>query len=150
MAFRVAVGADHGGFDLKKELAAYLQSAGHRVLDCGTDSKASCDYPVFSFKTAEAVARKEADVGLLICRSGIGMAICANKVKGIRAACCETVEQARLGRAHNNANVLVLGADLIDPEMARKVLTAFLETPFEGGRHQRRVDQIDAYDRAHV
>ena len=149
MAYRIAVGADHGGVDLKSTLIAYLKAQGHTVKDFGTHTKDACDYPEFSFVTAEAVASGDYDAGVLICRSGIGMAMCANKVRGIRAARCETVKQAELARAHNNANVLVLSGDFINEETARKVLQTFLETPFEGGRHQRRVQQINDYDAKH-
>lgn len=149
MAYRIALGADHGGVDLKQELAGVLKSKGHTVKDFGTNSKDSCDYPTFSFVTAEAVAHSSFDFGVLVCRSGIGMDICANKVPGIRAARCETVTQAKLSRAHNDANVLVLAADFINSETAKAVLQTFLETEFEGGRHQRRVQLINDYDGKH-
>jgi len=146
VARRVAMGADHGGFELKEMLAQFLKSKGCTVKDFGTFSKESCDYPVFSFATGEAVASGEFDYGVLICRSGIGMAICANKVPGVRAGCCENVIQARLARQHNDANVLVLAGDYITNEIAQEVLMTFLETSFEGGRHLRRVKLINDYD----
>ena len=149
MACRVALGADHGGFELKGTLCHFLKSKGFTVKDFGTHSKESCDYPVFSFATAEAVARGEFDFGILICRSGIGMAVCANKVPGIRAGCCENTIQARLAREHNDANVLVLAGDYITNEIAQEVLLTFLETAFEGGRHLRRVKLINDYDAKH-
>jgi ribose 5-phosphate isomerase B len=146
MAYRVALGADHGGVDLKADLAAYLNSRGHTVKDFGAFTKESCDYPVYSFVTAEAVSRGDFQFGVLVCRSGIGMAMCANKVPGIRAACCENTTQARLSREHNNANVLVLAGDFIEATSAHKILDVFLEAKFEGGRHERRIKLIDDYD----
>lgn len=150
MAFRIALGADHGGVDLKADLILFLKSKCHAIKDFGTHSKDACDYPAYSFVTAEAVAGGEFDFGVLACRSGIGMAICANKVPGIRAACCETVTQARLSRQHNDANVLVLAGDFINPKTAREILQVFLDTRFEGGRHERRVKLIHDYDSKHV
>ncbi|MBI4431608.1 MAG: ribose 5-phosphate isomerase B [Candidatus Omnitrophica bacterium] len=146
MARRVAVGADHGGFELKGILIDFLNSKGYIVKDFGTFSADSCDYPDYSFSTSEAVAGGEFDFGLLICRSGIGMAICANKVPGIRAGCCENTAQAKRARRHNDANVLVLAGDYVNNETAKEVLLMFLETPFEGGRHLRRVKLINDYD----
>jgi len=146
VAWRIALGADHGGVELKGKLISLLRSQGHTVKDFGTTTKESCDYPEFSFKTAEAVSQGKYDFGLLTCRSGIGMEICANKVPGVRAARCETVTQASLSRRHNNANVLVLAGDFVDDGAAREILETFLKTEFEGGRHARRVQLIHDYD----
>ena len=143
---RVAVGADHAGWGLKQHLAGALAAAGHEVVDCGTDSEARCDYPQFAVAVARAVADGRAERGLLVCGTGIGMAITANKVPGIRAANCNDLYMARLARQHNDANVLTVGARVIAAAHAEAVLAEFLAAPFEGGRHQQRIDQIAALD----
>lgn len=139
---RIAVGTDHGGFFLKALLVRRLRSAGHRVTDVGTMSPDSCDYPQIGAKVGEAVARGRARRGVLLCRSGGGMAVVANKFPGVRAVVCQSVSSVRHARRHNNANVLVLGAEGLSPRTAVQILTAWLETPFAGGRHARRVRQI--------
>lgn len=144
---RIGIGADHAGFPLKQTLVAYLNARGDEVEDFGTHDTASCDYPDFAQAVAEATAAGRVDVGILICGSGIGMAIAANKVPGVRAACCSEPVSARLTRADNNANVLTMGARLIGPAMAEAIVEAFLTTPFAGGRHQRRLDKIRALER---
>ena len=138
----VAIGADHGGFELKEELKRHLRDWGYRVLDLGTDSAAPVDYPDFAEAVANAVARGEASLGVILDSAGIGSAIAANKVSGVRAALCYDRATARNSREHNDANVLSLGAKLISPEAAREILAVWLSTPFAGGRHQRRVDKI--------
>lgn len=138
----VAVGADHAGFELKAELAAELRRVGFDVRDCGTDGPDSVDYPDFAEKVVDAMKGGEAQWGVLVCGSGIGMSIAANRHPGIRAALCHDEQTARLARQHNDANVLVLGARLTDAERARACLRAFFETPFEAGRHSRRVAKL--------
>ena len=139
---KIAIGADHAGVELKGRLAAELQIAGHEVRDFGTDSAESTDYPDYARLVSQAVARGEADRGILICGTGAGMAISANKVHGVRAAMGYDPEEVRLIRAHNNANVLTLGARFIGPGAASGLVKVFLDTPFDGGRHARRVDKI--------
>jgi ribose 5-phosphate isomerase B len=138
----VAIGADHGGFELKEQLKAYLCDWGYKFLDLGTDSTAAVDYPDFAEAVANAVARGDAWLGVVVDSAGIGSSIAANKVAGARAALCYDRATARNSREHNDANVLSLGAKLISPEAAREILAIWLSTPFAGGRHQRRVDKI--------
>ena len=139
---RIAVGTDHGGVDLKKVLLKHLASAGHRVLDLGTHSKQPCDYPIVGAKVAKVVSKGRVERGLLLCKSGNGMAIVANKFPGVRATVCQTIALARHAREHNDSNVLVLGAEHTTPTRAKKILKTWLSTPFAGGRHARRVGQI--------
>ena len=139
---KIAIGADHAGFELKNQLGAALRQSGHEVCDFGTNSADSADYPDYARQVARAVAAGNADRGLLVCGSGIGMSIAANKVRGVRAALGVNLEEVRLTRAHNDANVLTLGARFIDAALAGELVQAFLETPFEGGRHQRRVSKL--------
>lgn len=138
----VAIGADHGGYLLKRRLARALARAGYRVRDLGTHRPAPCDYPVIALKVAQAVSAGRAARGILLCKSGVGMAIAANKVPGIRAAVVPTLAVARTSREHNDANVLVLGAVGLAPARAQRIIATWLTTPFEGGRHARRVRQI--------
>lgn len=144
---RIALGADHAGFELKEKIKQWLLRQGVEVDDRGTDSGASVDYPDFAKLAACEVAEKKADWGILVCGSGIGMAITANKVAGIRCANVTTEEQAALSRAHNDANVLALGARLTDAETACRIVERWLHTPFEGGRHARRVEKMMATER---
>jgi ribose 5-phosphate isomerase B len=141
---RIALGADHAGFFLKEHLRTRLAEAGHQIEDLGTSSADSVDYPDFAYPVAHAVVEKRADRGILICGTGLGVAMTANRVRGIRAAPCTVEFAAEMARMHNDANVLALGARLVTPEMADKIVDVFLTTAFEGGRHQRRVDKIDA------
>lgn len=138
----IAIAADHAGFELKQILAKDLADMGYRVLDLGTDGPESVDYPDFANAMAHAIERNEAARGILICGSGIGIAMAANRHKSLRAAPCHDGLSARLARAHNDANVLALGARFIGIEVARDCLRTFLSTDFEGGRHQRRVAKI--------
>ncbi len=142
---KIAVAADHAGFELKGQISKWLKELGHQVLDFGTFSNESVDYPDFAFPASEAVAGGIADFGVLICGSGTGMAITANKVIGIRAANCTSVELAVLARQHNNANVLTLGARFISLELAEKIVEEFLMTEFDGGRHMIRVEKIHSF-----
>ncbi|OUM95249.1 MAG: ribose 5-phosphate isomerase B [Firmicutes bacterium ZCTH02-B6] len=139
---RIAIGSDHAGFELKKELAAHLEAAGYSVVDMGTESRESCDYPDYAQRVAEAVAAGQYDRGILVCGTGIGMSIAANKVPGVRAALCAEPFSARMAREHNDANVLCLGARVVGPGLALEIADAFLAAQFAGGRHARRVDKI--------
>lgn len=138
----VAIASDHAGYELKTLLAADLAELGYRVVDLGTHSTASVDYPDFGHAMARALADGEARRGVLICGSGIGISIAANRHSGVRAALCHDTVSARLSRQHNDANVLALGARLIGIEVAKDCLRTFLSTDFEGGRHQRRVEKL--------
>ncbi len=138
----VAIGADHGGFELKQQLKDHLRDWGYKVLDLGTGSAEAVDYPDFAEAVGNAVASGEAWLGIVLDSAGIGSAIAANKVPGVRAALCYDRATARNSREHNDANVLTLGAKLISPENAREIVALWLSTPFAGGRHQRRVDKI--------
>ena len=140
---RIAAGADHAGYALKQRLVARLRQAGHEVEDYGTHSEDSCDYPDFARQVARAVAAGRVDFGLLICGSGVGMSIAANRFPGVRAARCVTENDARLARGHNNANILCLGSRVTEPAVAEAILDAFLAAGFDGGRHARRVAKID-------
>ncbi len=140
---RVAIASDHAGFELKEKIKHYLLEKGVEVLDHGTHSPASVDYPDFAKKVVTSVLNGEVDYGILLCGTGIGMSISANRYKGIRAALCLFPDMARLARAHNNANVLVLPGRLVGPDLAFWIVDTFLTTPFEAGRHERRVQKID-------
>lgn len=139
---RLVVASDHAGFALKELVKAHLEARGLAVLDLGTDSEDSVDYPDFGYRAAAAIAAGRASRGIIICGSGIGISIAANRHPAARAALCHDVTSARLARRHNDANLLALGARLIGPELAREIVDAFLDTAFEGGRHQRRVDKL--------
>ena len=138
---KIAIGADHAGVQVKARLREGLRKAGHEVTDVGTEGEASVDYPDFAQAVAHRVASGQAERGVLICGTGIGMCIAANKVDGIRAAKVNDPYEARMSRAHNDANVLCLGARVVDPSVMDEMVRLFLETPFEGGRHARRVDK---------
>jgi ribose 5-phosphate isomerase B len=140
---RIALGADHAGFELKQRLAELLASEGHSVADLGTHSLESTDYPDWAGRVAEAVAAGAVDRGVLVCGSGVGMAIAANRRRGVRAVPASDLYTARLARAHNDANVLALGARIVAPALAEEILAVFLATPFDGGRHERRVAKLD-------
>lgn len=141
---RIAAAADHAGYRLKDELVAHLVHRGHDVVDLGTNDAARVDYPDYGAAVGRAVASGEAELGLCVCGSGIGIAIAANKVPGVRAAPVHDVTAAHLAREHNNANVICLGERLIGPEVAKEALDAFLAAQFEGGRHEARVAKINA------
>jgi ribose 5-phosphate isomerase B len=146
----IALGADHAGFELKEALKAWLIDQGYQVLDYGAHSTESVDYPDYAAQVAEAVANQKVERGLLVCGTGIGMAMAANKVPGVRAAFCPDLYTARMSREHNDANVLTLGGRLMGPEMALDILRMWIETAFAGGRHQRRVDKIGGIERQHA
>lgn len=139
---KIGIGNDHAGVEMKQEITEFLQAMGHEVVNYGTDEKASCDYPVYGEKTARAVAAGEVDKGILICGTGVGISLAANKVRGIRAVVCSEPATARLSRLHNDANVLAIGARIVGMELAKMIVETWLNTEFEGGRHQRRVDLI--------
>jgi len=140
---RFAVGADHAGFELKERLRGVLAAGGHEVDDLGASSAESTDYPDWAHGVAAAVSSGAADRGLLVCGTGVGMAIAANRHRGVRAAACNDLFSVRLARAHNDANVLALGARVVAPALAEAILATFVETPFEGGRHERRLAKLD-------
>ena len=139
---RIAIGGDHAGYPLKQHLVEVLEKWGHAVADLGTDSTETVDYPPFCAAVARAVVRGEAEVGIVLGGSGQGEQISANKVHGARAALCNDLYTARMARQHNNANVLSIGARIVAPELAEEITQIFLDTQFEGGRHQRRIDEI--------
>ena len=144
---RIYLGADHAGFPLKEHVKRVLATLGHEVTDVGTDGEESVDYPDYASEVATAVADSRAAFGVLVCGTGIGMAIAANKVPGVRAVQTADPEMARMARRHNDANVLTLPGRYIGPEVAGEIVTAFLSTEFEGGRHQDRVDKITGIER---
>lgn len=143
---KIAIGSDHGGYELKQALIPFLQGRDIEVADVGTHSTASVDYPDFGEAVGLLVAHKETDAGIVICGTGIGISIAANKVPGIRAALVATPQMAELAKQHNNANILALGGRILSVETAEACVAAWLDTEYEGGRHQRRLDQISAIE----
>ena len=141
---KIALGCDHGGYALKERIKKYLTDKRHTIIDCGTDSTESCDYPVYGEAAAKKVASGECARGIVICTTGIGISIAANKVKGVRCALCTDVTMAKLTRQHNDSNVLALGGRTTGLQTALDIVAAWVDTEFEGGRHQRRVDMLDA------
>ncbi len=140
---RIAIGSDHGGYEYKEQIVSHLKEKGYECVDVGTYSTDSCDYPVIARAVTTKITTGEADRGILVCGTGIGMSIVANKVKGIRAALCGDTFSARASRAHNNSNVLCLGERVIGINLAMDIVDIWLESKFEGGRHQRRVDMME-------
>jgi ribose 5-phosphate isomerase B len=141
---KVCIGSDHAGFELKERIAASLRNSGVDIVDVGTDSEASVDYPVYAFRVANAVAKGEAEKGILVCGSGIGMCMAANRVSGVRAVTGFEPFGAKMSRRHNNSNVLCLGSRFTGCDLALEIVNVWLNEPFEGGRHQRRIDLIDS------
>jgi ribose 5-phosphate isomerase B len=141
----VAVASDHGGFELKSFVVGLLKNWNHRVIDLGVESKTSVDYPEYAAKLAQGIASKEFDLGVLVCGTGIGMSMTANRFRGVRAALCHSGYTARMARAHNKSNVLCLGERVLGFGEAEDILRTFLEQEFEGDRHQRRIDKIDSF-----
>jgi ribose 5-phosphate isomerase B len=139
---RIAVGSDHAGFALKSAVKPLLEGAGHEVVDVGTADEESADYPLYAERAARLVAAGEAERGVVVCGSGVGVSIAANKVRGVRAVNARDPEEAEMSRRHNDANVLALGGRRVEQDQAVGILETFMATPFDGGRHQRRVDQI--------
>ena len=144
---KIAIGSDHAGYELKEKVKAYLARIGIEVNDCGTTSPDSVDYPDFAGKVGAEINRGRSERGILFCGTGIGMSMAANKISGIRAALATTPDAARLSRLHNDANVLCLAGRFLDAPTAEEIVRVWLETQFEGGRHQRRVDKIMALER---
>lgn len=140
---KIAIGSDHGGFNLKEKIKKYLEEKGFEVQDFGTYSTDSCDYPVYAKAVAKSVAKGENEKGIIVCGSGIGVSIAANKVKGVRAALCHESHSAMLSRLHNNANVLCLGERITGESLALDIVNVWLNSEYEGGRHQKRIDMLD-------
>ena len=141
---KIAVGSDHAGFNLKNAIAKYLTDKGYEVIDKGTYSTDSCDYPVYAKAVAKSVAEKEVEKGILVCGSGVGVSIAANKVKGIRAVLCHEPYSAMLSRLHNDANVLCLGERITGEALAFEIVDTWLISKYEGGRHQKRIDMLES------
>ena len=142
---KIAIASDHGGYQLKEEVKKYLEDRGIEILDLGTNSEESVDYPEYGHACGEAVASGKADRGIVCCGTGIGISIAANKVKGVRCALCTDVNMAVMTRKHNDANMLAMGGRTTDTKTALEITAAWLDTGFEGGRHQRRVDMLNRY-----
>lgn len=144
---KIAIGCDHIGYPLKLHIIDYLRGKGCEMIDKGTDSMQRCDYPVYGYRVAVDVADGNADRGILICGTGVGISLAADKVPGIRAAVCSEAYTAALSRAHNNANIIAFGARVVGEAVAEQIVDAFLTTEFEGGRHQKRIDMLTAIER---
>lgn len=147
---KIAIGNDHAATALKFEVMEYVKGLGHEVINFGTDNNDSCDYPLFGEKVGRAVVAGEADCGILICGTGVGISIAANKVNGVRAAVCSDSTTARLVKEHNNANILAFGARIVGSELAKDMVKAYLEAEFLGDRHQRRVDMFADIEKRNV
>lgn len=147
---KIALASDHRGFEAKSKAAEFLKSKNYQVVDCGACSAESSDYPDFMFPAAEKVAKGECKFAIGICYTGIGSAIAANKVKGVRAALVHNVTEAELSRAHNDANMLILGAGFLDSNLILSIIDKWINTPFEGGRHEQRVNKIKSYEQKHA
>ena len=143
---KIGIGNDHSALELKAEIIELIEARGHEVVDYGTNSSESCDYPVYGEIVARAVAAGEVEQGILICGTGLGISLAANKVKGIRAAVCSEPFTAKMARVHNNCNILAFGARVVGAELAKMIVETWLDAEFEGGRHQRRVDLITAIE----
>ncbi len=144
---QIGLACDHGGYELKEELKAFLKSLGVESIDMGTFSEDSVDYPDFGILVAEKVSRRELEKGILICGTGIGMSIVANKFTGIRAALVNDLYSSRCAREHNDANILIIGGRIVGKELAKEIVKVWLETPFAGGRHKRRLEKIEALEK---
>lgn len=143
---KIAIGNDHTAVAMKNHITKYLEEQGHEIINFGTDSEERCDYPIYGKKVADAVAGGECERGILICGTGIGISLAANKVKGIRAAVCSESYSARLTRLHNNANIIAFGARVVGEATAEAIVDAFIGAEYEGGRHQKRIDMITAIE----
>ena len=143
---KIAIACDHGGYELKKDIIKHLNARGFEIVDFGCDSTQSVDYPDYALPASQAVAKGECDLGILICGTGIGMSLCANKVKGIRAACCSDTFSARMTRMHNNSNILCFGARVVGLGLATDMVDLFLDTEFEGERHNQRIAKMMAIE----
>ncbi|MFI3300928.1 MAG: ribose 5-phosphate isomerase B [Candidatus Gastranaerophilales bacterium] len=140
---KIAIGSDHGGFDYKTQIFEYLSNKGYECIDCGTYEKVSCDYPEFAYKVADKILSNQASCGVLVCGTGIGISIAANKIKGIRAALCSDTFSAHASREHNDANILCLGERTIGVNLAFDIIDTWLQASYEGGRHQKRLDMLE-------
>ncbi|MBN1689157.1 MAG: ribose 5-phosphate isomerase B [Candidatus Omnitrophica bacterium] len=149
MSQKVSFGCDHRGFEIKKKIIHFLKARGYEIIDCGCDSSESVDYPDHILKAAELVRDGKCFRGVGVCYTGIGSSIAANKVRGVRAALVHDLKQAQLTRAHNDSNMLILGAGFLEPSLLGPILEAWFSTPFEGGRHEQRVHKITQYERDH-
>lgn len=147
---KIAIGNDHVAVEMKNHIKNYLEKKGHEVINFGTDSDERCDYPIYGKKVADAVASGECERGILICGTGIGISLAANKVKGIRAAVCSEAYSARLTRAHNDANIIAFGARVVGIATAEMIVDEFISTEYEGGRHQQRIDMITAIEQGEM
>lgn len=147
---KIAIGNDHVAVGMKNHIKNYLEEKGHEVINFGTDSDERCDYPIYGKKVADAVASGECERGILICGTGIGISLAANKVKGIRAAVCSEAYSARLTRAHNDANIIAFGARVVGIATAEMIVDEFISTEYEGGRHQQRIDMITAIEQGEM
>jgi len=139
----IAVGNDHIGVDLKNEVVKHLETLGHQIINVGTDSYERCDYPVYGKKTAKLIISGEADLGILICGTGVGISLAANKMRGIRAVVCSDPYTAKLSREHNNTNILAFGARVVGLDLAKMIIDNWLNAEFEGGRHQKRINMLE-------
>lgn len=140
---KIAIASDHGGFELKEKIYVYLKDKGHEIKNFGTNSKESCDYPIYAKKVCGAILHNNFEKGILICTTGLGMSMTANRYKGIRAACLSDKFSAEMTRKHNNSNILCLGAKVVDEKLAKEIIDIWLKTEYEGGRHQKRIDMMD-------
>ncbi len=147
---KIAIGNDHVAVDMKNHITKYLEEKGHVIVNFGTDSSDRCDYPIYGKKVADAVASGECERGILICGTGIGISLAANKVKGIRAAVCSEAYSARLTRQHNDANIIAFGARVVGSATAEMIVDEFINTEYEGGRHQNRIDMIAAIEKGEM
>ena len=147
---KIAIGNDHVAVEMKNHIIDYLTAKGHELVNFGTDTNERCDYPIYGKKVADAVAKGECEFGILICGTGIGISIAANKVKGIRAAVCSDPYSARLTRQHNNANIIAFGARVVGEATAEMIVDEFLNAEYEGGRHQTRIDMISAIEQGEM
>ncbi|MCC6417138.1 MAG: ribose 5-phosphate isomerase B [Gemmataceae bacterium] len=147
---KITIGSDHRGYEVKRRIRSLLEQMGHEILDAGPEGSGSVDYPDFAFQVAEAVGQGRVERGILVCGTGIGMCIAANKVKGVRAAPCHDSVTVEMSRRHNDSNVLCLSADLLGEELIGRIVRLWLETEFEGGRHARRVQKITQYEAEHA
>ena len=147
---RIAIGNDHVAVDMKNHITKYLQDKGYEIVNFGTDSEERCDYPVYGKKVADAIVSGECELGILICGTGIGISLAANKVSGIRAAVCSEPYSARLTRQHNNANIIAFGARVVGEATAEMIVDEFLNAEYEGGRHQKRIDMISTIERGEM
>lgn len=147
---KIAIGNDHVALEMKEHIKAYLQEKGHEIIDCGTNSSERTNYPIYGKRVAELVKSKECDYGVLICGTGVGISLAANKVDGIRAVVCSEPYSARLSRQHNNANIVAFGARVVGLATAEMIVDEFFSAEYEGGRHQKRIDMISAIERGEM